>query len=449
MPQLTHSLRRLTVGLALCLAAFSTACTTAVTVTPDPDRVLPAPVVQIATITPQPTQVVTTTPVHTITPLPTFTPAVSPTAAVTAEAATVIVTGNAPTGGDASASTTVGPTALPAATSSGPVAASPTSPPLPTATVATGGGVGFHTYGSPVIVANYMPWYNPDSWSSGCTSDSPASGAYQSSDPATISRHISEARAAGLDGFAVHWGGPGDLTDANLKQILGQGFGATVTFLNHFFYGTASRASVTSSLQTVVGYANTYGSWIRYAGKPVIFFADMGRIDTSGGLTPQQAWAEVRNAVDPNRNTIWIAEGLDPSYLQVFDGLYIYRIDHACCPSAYANAGRWSGWVRDAERLYGPRYFVGTIQPGWDDSRTIDPACNGVRLSAEPFARNREGGAYYDRTFNAVIATAPDMIVVHSFNEWVEGSFIEPSTVFGNFYIEKTAQFAAQFKSSR
>ena len=444
MPDLTRSLRRLAVSLALCLAAASTACTTAATVTPHPDRVLPAPVVQIATITPQPTQVITTTPIPSITPLPTFTPAVSPTPAVALEITATTVLTNAPT------SPTTDPTALPVATSSGPVAASPTSPPPPpTAIVATGSGVGFHTYGTPVIIANYMPWYNPDSWSSGCTSDSPASGAYQSGDPATISRHISEARAAGLDGFAVHWGGPGDLTDANLKQILGQGFGATVTFLNHFFYGTAARASVTSSLQTVVSYANTYGNWIRYTGKPVIFFADMGRIDTSGGLTPQQAWAEVRNAVDPNRTTIWIAEGLDPSYLQVFDGLYIYRIDHACCPGAYANAGRWAGWVRDAERLYGPRYFVGTIQPGWDDSRTIDPACNGVRLSAEPFARDREGGAYYDRTFNAVIATAPDMIVVHSFNEWVEGSFIEPSTMFGNFYIEKTAQFAAQFKSSR
>ncbi len=402
---------------------------------------LPAPVVQVSTITPRPTIALTATPEPTLTPLPVT--AVDITAQTTTAGPPASIT-------EASATAAATPAATLQATlqaNAQPAVEAPNSigVPAPTAPAA---GVGFHTYGSPIVLANYMPWYNPDSWAT-CTADSPAAGPYQSSDAATISRQIAEARAAAIDGFAVHWGGPGDITDANLKQVLGQGYGATVTFLNHFFYGIAPRSQVIGALQTVIGYASSYSSWVRYNGKPLIIFADMGRIDTGGGLTEVQAWAEIRNAVDPGHTTIWMAEGLDPAYMQVFDGLYVYRIDHACCPAAYQNAGKWAGWVRDYEQRYGPRYWMATIQPGWDDSRTIDEACNGVRLSAEPFARDRENGAYYDRSFNAALGSTPDMLLVHSFNEWVEGSTIEPSAGYGNLYLDKTAQLVAQFKASR
>ncbi len=377
----------------------------------------------------------TQTPFPTDTAAPTFFP--SPT--------TSLPSTESPTAPPPIDSPTAAPTlAVPAST----VASAPTTAALAptTAPVAVPSA---HDYSRPIIIANYLAWYDTGSWASGCTSDSPAAGAYNSDDGGTISRHISLAQSAGLDGFAVHWGGPGDRTDANLSKILGQGFGATVNFLNHFFYGVASRASVASSLSYVINTYTGNGSWIRYAGKPVLFFADMTRIDTSGGLTPQQAWESVRNSVDPNHSTLWIAEGLDPSYLKVFDGLYVYRIDHNCCPAAYQSAGKWSGWVRDAEKLYGPRYWVATIQPGWNDSLTSNPACNGVRVSAEPFARDREGGAYYQRTVNSAFSTMPDMIIVNSFNEWVEGSFIEPSAGFGDLYITLTAQYAGQFHGSR
>ena len=52
-------------------------------------------------------------------------------------------------------------------------------------------------------------------------------------------------------------------------------------------------------------------------------------------------------------------------------------------------------------------------------------------------------------TQEAVLATAPDLILVHSFNEWVEGSYIEPSNRFGERYLHLTAQWVAQFQASR
>lgn len=313
-----------------------------------------------------------------------------------------------------------------------------------------------HVYPTPQIIANYMPWYSPNDWSTGCTSDadSPQAGPYNSDDPATIARQIGEARSAGLDGFAVHWATTGDRTDKNFATVLslsGSTFHSTLVYLGHFFYGTASQSTVVAQLQYLLKAYSGSASFLRMNDKPVILFTDMPRIALEGSqTTPQEAWAAVRAQVDPAHNTLWIAEGLDPSYLDTFDGIYIYKIDHACCASAYTNAARWVGWARQYEARTGqPRYFIGTIQPGWDDLNSANPDCSSVRVPSLTFARDRENGAYYRRTFDAALAANPDMLLVHSYNEWVEGSYIEPSLNFGDFYITLTGQLAGIFRGSR
>ena len=76
--------------------------------------------------------------------------------------------------------------------------------------------------------------------------------------------------------------------------------------------------------------------------------------------------------------------------------------------------------------------------PGYDD-RKIRPGAG--------FARDREGGAYYERSWQAALASTPNWVVITSFNEWPEGSFIEPSAAYGGQYLGLTATWSAQFKS--
>jgi hypothetical protein len=87
--------------------------------------------------------------------------------------------------------------------------------------------------------------------------------------------------------------------------------------------------------------------------------------------------------------------------------------------------------------------------PGWNDLNSAASHCVDLRVSSAPFARERAGGAYYAQTWEAVLPTQPDFIIVHSFNEWVEGSYVEPSAQFGDLYLQLTAQWIAQFKNSR
>lgn len=324
----------------------------------------------------------------------------------------------------------------------GAVAAAPTAAPAVAASTSSGARTG----GEKLVIANYFPWYDEGFWNQGVTWDVPTV-LYNSDHISTLQRHIGWAQQAGLDGFAVHWFQSGNRTDTNLSNVLANspgGFRSTVTFLTHILPG-ANRQMVVDNLRYLI---NTYGqhsNFLRINGKPVIFFADMQRVPLEGTSSAVEAWRSIRADVDPGNGTIWIAEGLDPSYLSVFDGLYVYKIDHACCPASYNKAPTWAGWVRSWEKRTGQtKLWVGTIQPGWDDTRSAGRP--DLRVPSPAFARDRQGGTYYQNTFNAVIGTSPDMIIVHSFNEWIEGSEIEPGATYGDLYLNLTAQFAQQFK---
>jgi len=312
----------------------------------------------------------------------------------------------------------------------------------------------------PLVLANYFPWYDPGTWDTGCTcgSDRPRDGVYDSDDQEIISRHIGQARAAGLDGFAIHWFSRDNRTAANTRRLLDtspEGFNSTITFLYHILPGVKMDGVIEELRYVHQGYGED-PRFLCVAGRPVIFFADMYRVPDRAGKRPGSdqdvatavaRWEEIRRAVDPNHTGWWIAEGLRPEYLEVFDGLYVYRIDHACCPDACLSAPRWAGEVRRWEEKTGqPKLWVGTVMPGWDDLNSANSKCADLRVSAEPFARDRGDGVYYARTWEAVIPTLPDLVVVHSFNEWVEGSYIEPSERFGDQYLRLTAQWVSRFK---
>lgn len=279
----------------------------------------------------------------------------------------------------------------------------------------------------PRVFAFYYAWFDEQTWTPDHVADLPAEP-YVSRDPNAIARHIDQAAGAGIDSFVVSWLGPGNPTDERLRVLLdiagGKGFSATIDFEANRY---GSRDALIGALVYVRDQLMPHGAFSRVNGKPVLFF------------WRQQArsvdeWQEIRNQVDPNRDQIWIAEGVNAAYQRVFDGHHLYSI--AWSPDVNHTLSDWSRRIR---RAGVDKLWVATVMPGYDDTRTD---------RADRFARDRRNGDFYRETWNAALATRPDMVVITSFNEWVEGSMIEPSVSYGNLYLDLTREFAAQFKSS-
>lgn len=305
--------------------------------------------------------------------------------------------------------------------------------------------------GERLVLADYFAWY--DNWDLCNVSggDRPAEP-YHSDDSGAIRRQVKQALGAGIDGFTLHWVGQGDRTDGNFAKLLQQSrgtrFASTVVVEQHFFQGRRSLDDVAAALRYLMDRYAGDPNFLRWGGRPVLFFVDMDRIDGANGIAAaRDAWAEVRRRVDPGRQAIWIAEGDNSAlpYLDVFDGLYTYRVVHRGMPSAYQQLPRNAQQLRAKASAQGRRLlWVATIMPGWDDERST--CMTDVRKPAPPFKRDRENGAFYRANFETALGSAPDILYVNSFNEWVEGHYIEPSAQFGDLYLRLTGDFAARFK---
>lgn len=298
-----------------------------------------------------------------------------------------------------------------------------------------GGAFPAQAQGKRLVLAFYYAWYDDKTWTYSKVPDMPLAP-YRSADRATIERHVQEARSAGIDAFVQSWYGPGtNPTESNLSTLLdvaqAQGMRATVDFeaTSPFM---PNLDAVIQGLSHLLNVHARHPAFLRYEGRPVIFFWRQGRYAL-------ETWAAVRAQLDPGHNTIWIAEGDNAAWLDVFDGLHLYSIT----------------WIRDTDPQYaatkmrkrvdqyvasqgGHRFWVATAMPGYDDTHVAGRAGTFV------YPRSPD---YYRSTWQAAMSSAPEMIVVNSFNEWCEGTMIEPSVTYGNTYLDLTRDMAAQYKS--
>jgi uncharacterized protein YraI len=286
---------------------------------------------------------------------------------------------------------------------------------------------------SPLVLAFYYAWYDQNTWSSGLPADQPIQP-YTSSDSDTIERHVSQAQSAGIDALIQSWYGPQEVdnqTESNFRRLLDiaatKGFYAAVDFetTGPFF---PDQASIVEALGHLLEVHAQHPAYLHYQGKPVVFFWRQQRFSVD-------EWADIRAQVDPDHDSLWIAEGVDISYQAVFDGHHLYSI--AWSPDVERTLDDWAFRVRQYETQNGTnRLWVATVMPGYDDTRTD---------RQDTFAVDRQGGNFYLESWSAAAASRPDWIIITSFNEWIEGTMIEPSLSYGDYYLELTREMATGF----
>lgn len=354
---------------------------------------------------PTPTPTYTSTPTPNSTPTPTSTPTATPTATPTF-----------------TATPTATPTPLPTPTST------PRPPtPIPTPSVST------QPDSAPLVVAFYYTWFDSGTWTLSNISDWPRDH-YQSNDPNAVRRQVDQAKSAGIDAFVVSWLGPGNRTDNNFKMMLAvsseKGFQVAIDFEADEYGGDPNR--IVDALRYVRDQLMSHPFYLQHRGKKVLFFWRQQDLSV-------ESWRWIRDQVDPNHSTLWIAEGVDVAYQQVFDGHHLYSI--AWSNNLDYTYNSWRDRIRRFSAQNGVyRYWVATVMPGYNDRGTGRP---------DAFVRDREGGNFYRTSWREARESAPDWIVITSWNEWVEGSQIEPSGSYGDLYLGLTREYSQQFKAAR
>jgi len=96
--------------------------------------------------------------------------------------------------------------------------------------------------------------------------------------------------------------------------------------------------------------------------------------------------------------------------------------------------------------------YIPSVGPGYADTR--------IRPWNEKTTKSRDQGRYYEEMFKNAVNTAPDIISITSFNEWHEGTQIEPAVprkissftyldygedVDPMFYIRKTKELISEY----
>jgi hypothetical protein len=291
-----------------------------------------------------------------------------------------------------------------------------------------------------LVLAFYYTWYDTGQWTTDKVPDLPIIS-YNSRDRETIERHVDQARAAGIDAFVVSWYGPqeeNNQTETNFRTLLdvaqAKGLRATVDVdlgASPFLHGAGD---VSAALRHVLTVHAQHPAFLRYGGKPLIFFWRQGRFSV-------ETWQAIRAKVDPGHNSLWIAEGVDLDYLAVFDGLHLYNITWDPPSDVSYTLSRWGERVREYNATHATRkLWVATVMPGYDDTKAPG--------RAHTYRYDRRNGEYYRQTWQAAITSSPDLVIITSFNEWVEGTMIEPSVSYGNLYLDITAQESARYKSA-
>ncbi|GAB4198377.1 MAG: hypothetical protein OHK0022_17650 [Roseiflexaceae bacterium] len=285
------------------------------------------------------------------------------------------------------------------------------------------------------VMAFYYPWYEPSDWSYNRMSDLPAP-TYSSGDDATILRHIQQADDAGINALICAWFGPNeDRINKRCRRLMdlieqsGRPLKVAIMPEQAAWRDLNSVDALTGALDVLQRDWMGRPSYFRFGGKPVVFWFNPGSL---GGV---DTWKQLRGRADPNGGQFWFGGTDNFGYLDVYDALYYFDITWERQPGAAmaSYAGRLSGYNRSRGAN---KPFIATAMPGYDDLK--------VRNGHQ---RDRENGNYYRSTWQTAIDRNAAAVVITSFNEFFEGSHIEPSERYGDLYLRLTREQSDRFRA--
>ena len=222
----------------------------------------------------------------------------------------------------------------------------------------------------------------------------PSLGPYDSGE--VFDQHMRWLVQAGVGVLVYSWWGQGSYEDNLAPGVLDAAarHGIKVAW-HHEPYGGRTAQSTVDDIRYLHA---------RYGGSPA--FHNAVYVFESLRIADWSALDQVRGT------SIVLAQTTDTSKVAHFGGMYTYDAIAGNTAPGWAGA---SAYCRANGLVWAP-----SIGPGYIDDRAV-PGNTTPTLG-------RENGATYDRQWNNALASTPTWVSITSFNEWHEGSVIEPAS---------------------
>ena len=283
-------------------------------------------------------------------------------------------------------------------------------------------------YGNPAVDGEWVHWEEPNFRPPlDISSDYyPVLGAYSSVDPSVVAQHFFWLREAEVGVIISSWWGKQSPEDQAVPVLLelAERYGIKVAF--HIEpYGGRTADRLVDDVEYIYARYGDHPAFCRTTAssrwspddrlKGLFFVWLIGFPDTESNAVEASYWREAIDAIhaSPDGGLV-IANTTEGDWIDGghFDGLYNYATLHL----------DQSGGFSWAQSLPPGAWYVPSVIPGFSAQRIGYPDDTYVP---------RQDGATYDAQWEAALGVRvePEMVTITSFNEWHEGTQIEPAAV--------------------
>lgn len=262
-------------------------------------------------------------------------------------------------------------------------------------------------YGNPSVYGSWVHWPQGNTTPPNSISSDfyPQLGAYDSGDPAVLDQHMRWVQQTGAGVIVYSWWGQGSYEDRLVRKTLDAANQYGIKVAWHLEpYGGRTAQSTVNDINYIHQQYGSHPAFYRDAAHgnraPFYIFYSLQVAD----------WTALEQV---KSNSIVFAQTTDLSRVAHFGGIYTY--------GSMDMTSSWK-WLDDYAKANG-MLWAPSVQPGYIDDRAVPG-------NTVPNQDRRNGATYDEQWTKALDRTqtgSPDYITVTSFNEWHEGSQIEPA----------------------
>ena len=316
--------------------------------------------------------------------------------------------------------------------------------------------------GEPLVFAYYYPWYVADDWSRHAYVGTPLLGTYGTDQPKTAEQHVTWCADHGIDGLFVSWWGAehlaarhldrGLLKAANLERVQFALFYESLGLLDRQdgledgvvdFSSPEVMAALVADFRHLKQRYFHHPQYLKLDGRPVVglyvtrTFKGFTRqhldnlrkaIGTEVYAIADEAFFGKQAAPESARNDGTVFDAY--TAYNMFENARVREGDSALSYQAREAFPVFRAWARQVT-------FIPAVFPSYADFRGNKP------LPGTPadFATLLDAAASIGERRPS---PAPRMVLLTSFNEWWEGTTIEPTEEYGRAYLDVIRRFTAR-----